>query len=80
MIIKTLEATYDDGALRLAEPLDLAPQSRVRVQVEIPPFSSEPRADLLAKLNEAYADAPDDDERTAQTHLIRLRREQAEEW
>lgn len=79
MITKTLDAIYDDGALRLAQPLDLAPKSHVRVRVEIPP-PRDASAELLAQLNEAYADSPDEDERTLQKHMARLRREQAEEW
>ncbi len=36
MIMKTVEATYEDGVLTLDEPVDLATRSRVRVQIEIP--------------------------------------------
>jgi predicted DNA-binding antitoxin AbrB/MazE fold protein len=76
---KAIEATYDDGVLRLAEPLDLAPKSRVLVRIEIP-VSQISDADLLAELNEAYADAPDEDEALLQQHMVRLRRKQADEW
>jgi predicted DNA-binding antitoxin AbrB/MazE fold protein len=76
---KTMEATYDDGVLRLAEPLDLALRSRVLVRIEIP-VSQVSDAQLLAELNEAYADAPDEDETLLQKHMARLRRKQAEEW
>ncbi|MCP4658554.1 MAG: antitoxin family protein [bacterium] len=79
MITKPIEATYDDGALRLAEPLDLAPRSRVRVRIEIP-SSLDPSSELMARLNDAYADTPDEDERMLQKHMARRRREQAEEW
>ncbi len=79
MTIKTIEAIYNDGTLRLAEPLDLAPKSQVRVRIEIP-SSLNSSTELLTHLNEAYANTPDEDERVLQKHMARLRREQAEEW
>ncbi len=36
MLTKTIAATYEDGVLRLDEPVDLARRSRVRVRIEIP--------------------------------------------
>lgn len=79
MPTKTLEATYDNGVLRLAEPLDLAPRSRVRVRIELITAPG-PKIDILDLLNEAYGDTPDAEERTLQRHMARLRREQVEEW
>ena len=79
MITKAMEATYDDGTLRLAEPLDLAPESRVRVRIEIPPATGSSNR-LLEQLDEAFADMPDEDEKALQRNMARLRREQAEEW
>ncbi len=79
MITKTIEAIYDEGALRLAEPLDLAPKSHVRVRIEIP-SALDLSAELAVRINEAYADSPDEDERLLQKHMARIRREQAEEW
>ena len=79
MITKTIEATYAESTLHLEEALDLAPQSRVRVRIEIPPppgVSSE----LVAELDEAFADSPDPEERALQEHMSRLRRKQSEEW
>ncbi len=36
MITKTVEATYEEGVLKLDEPVALATRSRVRVKIEIP--------------------------------------------
>ncbi len=47
---KTIEATYEDGILKLDEPVDLAGRSRVRVQIEIPtPDDHSPDADLTSR-------------------------------
>jgi predicted DNA-binding antitoxin AbrB/MazE fold protein len=76
---KTVEATYEDGVLKLDTPVGLEARSRVRVRIEV----LEPRdtsGDLVARLNEAYADAPDKEERELQRQMARLRREQAEPW
>ena len=78
MIIKTLEATYSNGALQLLEPLDIAPRSRVRVRVEIPESTDPP--ELRARIDAAYADGPDEDERRMQREMLRLRGEQADAW
>ena len=80
MTIKTLEATYEGGALLLEEPLDLEPRSRVRVRVEIPSSPSTSTADLQTQLDEAYGDTPDEDEAALQEHMARLRRKQTSVW
>ena len=79
MIIKTLEATYEKGVLQLAEPLGLAPRSRVRIRVEMP-SPQEAVAGLRARIDEAYADGPDEDEALLQNHMARLRERQTEAW
>ena len=33
---KSTEAVFQDGVLRLLEPLDIAPNTRVRITVEVP--------------------------------------------
>ncbi len=38
---RTVEATYEDGILKLAEPVDLTTRSRVRLSIEIPPPGDE---------------------------------------
>ncbi len=57
---KTLEATYDGEVLRPQEPLDLEPQTRVRLTIETIPQSpehSQSFLDLAASLN---LDGPSD--------------------
>ena len=75
---RTMEATYEDGILVLDEPVDLATRSRVRVRIESPPPDDSDR--LLARINAAYADAPDEEERELQRRMTDVRRQQAEEW
>jgi predicted DNA-binding antitoxin AbrB/MazE fold protein len=51
---KTLEATYDGEVLRLQEPLDLEPQTRVRLTIETiheSPQHSRSFLDVAASLN-----------------------------
>ncbi len=36
MTTKTVDAVYEDGILRLAETIDIAARSHVRVRIEIP--------------------------------------------
>jgi len=43
---KTLEATYDGETLRPDEPLDLKPNTRVRVTIEMPVESEKKQGDI----------------------------------
>ena len=60
MVTKTVDATYEDGVLKLDEPVDLARRSRVRVQIEIPlsddrvsePFAADERHALSPERRE----------------------------
>ena len=45
--MKTITATFEDGVLKTAQPLDLSPHSEVRVTIELMPAS--PRT--VEKLN-----------------------------
>jgi predicted DNA-binding antitoxin AbrB/MazE fold protein len=40
VITKTINAIYEDGTLKLEEPVDLTARSRVRVRIEIPSSDS----------------------------------------
>ncbi len=47
---KTLEAVYDGETLRPDEPLDLKPNTRVRVTIEMPADAPEKSHDSLREL------------------------------
>lgn len=59
------------------------PALSVAIQLKVDAGSGKKRwgmGTLLAKLDDAYADAPDEDESLLQQHMARLRRKQAEAW
>jgi predicted DNA-binding antitoxin AbrB/MazE fold protein len=59
----SIEAIYEDGVLRLLEPLALAEHSRVRIAVESPVLDAERAAWLEQserRLREVWENDPDD--------------------
>jgi hypothetical protein len=50
-VTRTLEATYDGAALHLKEPLDILPNSVVRVTIESPSEQPDSYLDVAMALN-----------------------------
>ncbi len=62
---KTLDAIYDGDVLKLAEPLDLPPNTKVKITVEVPSDLEERRKVFLEAARKAqgiWANRPDIDE------------------
>jgi predicted DNA-binding antitoxin AbrB/MazE fold protein len=57
---KTLEAIFDGEVLRPAEPLELAPDTRVRITIEETNDSPSPPASFLQTARSLRLDAPAD--------------------
>ena len=64
---KTLDAIYDGEVLKLAEPLDLPPNTKVKITVEVPlPLDTDERKkallEALEKTQGIWANRPNIDE------------------
>jgi predicted DNA-binding antitoxin AbrB/MazE fold protein len=57
---KTLEAIFDGEVLRPEEPLELAPDTRVRITIETTDDSQSPPASFLQTARALNLDAPPD--------------------
>ena len=59
MSVITTTAIYEDGILRLLEPLDFPPRQRARITIEAIPVEEEVEAEVIAEaVAEAVADPP----------------------
>ena len=61
---RTVDAIYEDGLLRLEEPVDLRERTQVRVRIELPEPAKGPIAAMqrLIELTESSADTVDEEE------------------
>lgn len=70
-MIKRIDAIFDGNVLRPAEPLEIAPNTRVRITVDVPETKSNRDSSFLDTAQELNLDGPADWSENIDSYLYR---------
>ncbi len=70
-MIKKIEAIFDGNVLRPAEPLDIEPNTRVRITVDVPETTDQPNGSFLETAQGLNLDGPADWSENIDSYLYR---------
>ena len=70
-MIKRVDAIFDGDVLRPAEPLEIAPNTRVRLTIDLPEEDSDSPGSFLDTAQELNLDGPEDWSENIDSYLYR---------
>ncbi|MCG8587123.1 MAG: antitoxin family protein [Pirellulales bacterium] len=70
-MIKKIDAIFDGNVLRPAEPLEIAPNTRVKITVDVPEAKSNRHGSFLDTAQELNLDGPADWSENIDSYLYR---------
>ena len=70
-MIKKIDAIFDGNVLRPAEPLDIEPNTRVRITVDVPETRAKPNGSFLETAQGLNLDGPADWSENIDSYLYR---------